>query len=262
MGYPAPVPTLERINVTPVKGLGLHHPDRVDLDDNGIAEDRSLFLVDETGALFGASSFGPLVRVRAEFDPSTDVLTMTFPDGSVVSGEATALGARTTTNFYGRSVDGRQVEGPWAAALSVYVGRTVRLLRCERPGDAIDVHPLTVVSMASVDDLATRGRYEGSLDSRRFRINLELAGCEPYEEDSWDGRLVRIGSATILIQGAIPRCVVTTRSPDTGEKDWDTLTQIAKYRPRIAGGGGLPFGMYADVVSPGPVAMGDPLELL
>ena len=58
------------------------------------------------------------------------------------------------------------------------------LLRCDREGDALDVFPLTVVSLASVRDLAVRGRYEGELDPRRFRINLELEGCEPYDEDA------------------------------------------------------------------------------
>jgi uncharacterized protein YcbX len=134
-------------------------------------------------------------------------------------------------------------------------------MRCERAGDGTDVFPLTVISDASVRDLARRGQHEGPLDSRRFRINLEIAGCEPYDEDSWEGRIVQIGSASLRIHGAIPRCVVTTRSPETGEKDWDTLTQIAKYRPRIPGDGGLPFGVYADVVDPGTAVVGDPVEV-
>ena len=62
----------------------------------------------------------------------------------------------------------------------------------------------------------------------------------------------------------MPRCAFTTKDPDTGEKDWNTLTQIAKYRRRIGGRGGLPFGMYARVVTPGVVRVGDqvtPLDL-
>ena len=50
---------------------------------------------------------------------------------------------------------------------------------------------------------------------------------------------------------------VTTQGPETGTKDWDTLTQIAKYRPKIPGDGGLPFGMYATVERPGTVDVGD-----
>jgi len=53
---------------------------------------------------------------------------------------------------------------------------------------------------------------------------------------------------------------VTTLGPDTGAKDFGTLTQIARYRPRIGGRGGLPFGMYAEIVEAGRVRIGDPVE--
>ena len=68
---------------------------------------------------------------------------------------------------------------------------------------------------------------------------------------------MRVGEATIEVGGQVPRCVFTTKHPETGDKDWDTLTQIAKYRPRIAGGGGLPFGMYARVVAARDVRVRD-----
>ena len=93
-------------------------------------------------------------------------------------------------------------------------------------------------------------------------MSLELDGCEPYEEESWAGRQLQVGEATIEVGDQVPRCVFTTKDPDTGDKDWDTLTQIAKYRPRIAGGGGLPFGVYARVVGPGVICVGDPVAPL
>ena len=154
---------------------------------------------------------------------------------------------------------GRVVEGPFADAVSAYVGAAVRLVRARQDGDAQDVQPLTIVSSASVRDLGARGD-RSDLDGRRFRINLEVDGVEPYEEDTWDGRDVRIGEVTIRVGGQIPRCVVTTLAPDSGEKDFRTLNQIARYRPRIGPKGGLPFGMYARAVTTGRVRVGDPVE--
>jgi uncharacterized protein YcbX len=69
-----------------------------------------------------------------------------------------------------------------------------------------------------------------------------------------------VGEATIRVRGQIPRCIVTTLSPDSGVKDFRTLNMIARHRPRIAGRGGLPFGMYAEVVQGGRVRVGDPVE--
>ncbi len=254
--------TVWRFSITPVKGMALQHPPRVDLGPTGISGSRRFYLVDASGALFSGGAFGPLVRVRPAYDPVTERLTLTFPDGRVVDGEAAVLGASISTDFYGRPVRAREVVGPLAKAITAFVGRPVTLARCDRDGDGVDVHPLTVISNASVSDLAARGRFEGSLDARRFRINVEIDGCDPYDEDAWQDRRLRVGHAIIRVVGPIPRCVVTTQNPETGERDWNTLTQLARYRPRIAGDGGLPFGVYARVEQPGRAAVGDRVDLL
>ncbi|HEY6567832.1 MAG TPA: MOSC N-terminal beta barrel domain-containing protein [Actinomycetota bacterium] len=255
------MPTLERINVTPVKGMALHHPDRVEITSAGIPGDRRFYLVGASGKMVSGSTFGSLVRIVADHDPQTEELSMRFPDGTVVAGRADHLGEAEVTDFFRRPVAAHAVDGPWSEAVSEYLGTAVRLLRTDHDGEAVDVLPLTVISTASVRDLAERGHHDGSLDSRRFRINLELDGCGPYDEDSWDGETVGIGEVRLRIEGAIPRCLVTNQSPDTGTKDWNTLTQIAKYRPRIKGDGGLPFGMYGTVVQPGVAHLGDTVQV-
>lgn len=222
----------------------------------GIAENRRFYFVDALGALFSGSDDGRLVQVVPGYDPATEALTLTFPDGFEVSGTADALGAPHRTDFYGRPVLAHEVEGGFSAAVSSFLGERLTMVRCDEDGAGADMEPLTLVSQASVADLARRGRREQPLDSRRFRINLELEGCDPYEEDSWEGTRVQIGEAVLRVGGQIPRCVVTTQDPDTGIRDWDTLTQIAKYRSRINRDGGLPFGVYARIEVPARVCQG------
>jgi uncharacterized protein len=255
------VRALARLSVTPVKALRLSHPTEVELGAGGIPSDRRFFLVDAMGALFDATDDGSLLRVVPHYDPVTERLRLTFPDGSIVEDAADRLDGAVTTDFFGRPVEGHLVVGAFEAALSRHAGRSVRLARVIRDGEGQDVHPLTLVSSASVRDLGRRGDRE-ELDARRFRINLEIEGCEPYEEESWDGELLGVGGAVIRVRGQIPRCVVTTLAPDTGEKDFGTLRELARYRPRIGGRGGLPFGMYAEVVRAGPVRVGDPVGLV
>ena len=251
------MPTLARLSVTPVKGTAVIHPEVATLTASGIPGNRLFYLMNEWGELFSGTEFGPLVQIRADYDPMSEILSLRFPDRVDVTAPADALGAAETTDFYGRTVAAHVVEGPFAESISAFCSKSLRLLRCDVDGNGADVEPITVVSFDSVRDLAERGGLEGELDARRVRLNLELEGCEPYEEDSWAGREVRVGQATIEVGGQVPRCVFTTKSPDTGAKDWDTLTQIAKYRPRIAGGGGLPFGVYARVVQSGIVRVHD-----
>ena len=257
-----PMPTVARLNVTPVKGTRLLHPERVELTPDGLPENRLFHLVDPMGALFSGNDAGELQQIVSGWDGSAQALRLELPDGSVVEGPGDDLDEAVVTDFYGRAVPGRVVHGPFAAAFRRSTGRDLRLIRCDRPGDAYDVEPITVVSVASVAALAEGAGHDGLLDAGRFRMNLELEGCAPYEEDTWEGLDVRVGGAVLRVGEQVPRCVVTTLDPLTGHKDFPTLTEIARQRGRIRGRTGLPFGVYARVERPGPVAVGDAVEPL
>jgi uncharacterized protein YcbX len=260
--YRSCVPFLARIAVTPVKSLALSHPEQASLLHEGLASDRLFFLVDAAGRVFSGSDHGPLVRVRPRYDPLADRLELAFPDGTVVGGDGGLKGDTLECDFYGRGVPAHLVEGPWSDALSRFAGTTVRLARCDRPGDGTDIHHVTVVSRASVEELARQGGHAGTLDPRRFRMNLELDGCAPHEEDSWSGRQVRVGAAVLRLLGEVPRCIVTTQDPTTGLKDFDTLKVIARYRAPDGSRPRIPFGVYAEVEQPGTIAVEDEVELL
>jgi uncharacterized protein YcbX len=256
------MPTLRRISIAPVKSLALHHPTEALLAEAGVAGDRVFYLADPWGRLVTGATFGPLVRVTAEFDAAADRLSLRFPDGTVVAGEAAPSPERIRTDFYGRPVDAHTVDGPFAEALSSYAGRPVRLARVDRAGDGADIHHLTLVSAESVAELGRQAGRDGDPDARRFRMLLEIEGCDrPHEEDSWDGRLIAVGEAVVRIMGPVPRCVVTTQDPGSGVRDLDTLRTINRYRGVIEDGGGrgLPFGVYAEVETPGVARVGDPV---
>ena len=253
--------TLRRISIAPVKSLALHHPHEVALDEHGVAGDRLFYLTDPAARLVTGADHGPLVQVTSSYDPGADHLTLRFPDGTTVEGGAVASGPPIRTDFYGRWVQAHLVEGSFADALSAYAGRPIRLARVDQAGDGTDIHHLTIVSAESVAELGRRAGREGDPDARRFRMLLEIEGCaSPHEEDSWDGRAVRVGEAVVRIMGEVPRCVVTTQDPSTGVKDLDTLKTINRYRgvmSREDGDAGLPFGMYAEVERPGVARVGD-----
>ena len=59
----------------------------------------------------------------------------------------------------------------------------------------------------------------------------------------------------------VGRCATTTRDPDTGLRDLDTLGTIAEYRADVATREPLPFGVWGEVVEPGRVALGDPVAV-
>src|SRR5437764_1407023 len=78
--------TVTRISIAPVKGLGLVHPDEVQLDTTGVLENRRFYIVDADGRRYGQIRNGRLVRVRPTYDAEAERLTLTFTDGTAADG--------------------------------------------------------------------------------------------------------------------------------------------------------------------------------
>jgi uncharacterized protein len=252
------VRTVSRLSVAPVKSLGLVHPDEVELDEPGVRENRRFYLVDECGRVLNGLRLGTLVAVVPTFDAATDRLALRFPDGSTAEGTV-VLGERVETDWTERVVAGRVVEGPWARALSDFVGRPVRLVRAEQPGAACSHHGVSLLSDASVAELTREAGIDDALDARRFRMLIALDGCEAHEEDGWIGRLVSIGDALVRVVDSTPRCAATTRDPSSGRRDFDTLRAIKSYRG-LSGRRTIDFGVYGVVERPGRARVGDRVE--
>ena len=255
------MPDVSALSVAPVKGLALMHPDEVFLGPEGVADNRRFHLVDADGRRYGLLRDGSLALVAATFDAELDRLELLFPGGESVAG-IVEEGEPISTDFYGRDVPGRVVEGPWAEALSEYAGRPLRLVRPNAAGAGVDRErgTVTMLSDASLEELGRRGGVD-EVDGRRFRMLIQVGGCRPHEEDEWLGRRVRVGDAIVLLHEQVARCAITTQNPETGRRDFDTLRTIKEYRG-LRDGEGIDFGVFGEVVEPGAVRVGDPVEPL
>jgi len=255
------VRTVSRLSIAPVKGMALVHPEEIRLEGFGVASNRRFYVVDADGRRYGQIRNGTLVRIVPDYDADEERLALRFPDGSVADGRV-ELGEELVTDFYGRPVRGRAVEGPWSDAVSRYAGRPLRIVRADEPGAGVDrdLGTVTMVSDASLAELA-RNSGRDSVDGRRFRMLIDLAGCEPHEEDTWLGGLVRVGDTVVRLHEQVARCAITTQSPETGVPDFDSLREIARYRgTRAADGKHIDFGVFGEVEQPGRVRVGDAVE--
>jgi uncharacterized protein YcbX len=146
--------------------------------------------------------------------------------------------------------------------LSSFVGRPLRLVQPTQPGGGLDRGrgAVSLLSTASLEALRAVANSDDPVDSRRFRMLFGVEGIGPHEEDTWLGRQVRIGEATVLLCGNVGRCVVTSRDPDSGARTLPTLDLLAEYRGEVETTEPLPFGVWGEVVEPGRVRLGDPVE--
>ncbi len=248
---------VSRLAIAPVKGLALVHPSEVLLGRSGVRNDRRFYLVDPDGRLVNNKTCGELIQVHPEVSDDAGHLVLRFPSGEAVSGDVVP-GPAVETSFYGRPVTGRLVEGPWSDALSEHAGRPLRLVRTDEHGAGIDrVHVVSVISDGSLRALGRRAGVE-HVDGRRFRMTIELEGCDEHEEDAWIGGEVKVGGAQIRVTGPVGRCLVTTRNPETGDSDLDTLGALAGYRT-LREGKSFGCGVCGDVVREGAVRVGDSL---
>lgn len=249
------------LSYTPVKGLALVHPSEIHVGSEGVADNRRFYLIKEDGRRYEITRDGRTSVIVPAYDAQTETLSLRFPDGAVVEGRV-ELGGEVVTDFYGRSVNGRVVRGPWAEPLSDFIGTPLRIVKADKPAGGVDRDngPVSLVSDASVSELARQAGVD-KVDGRRFRMLVTVSGCEPHEEDEWVGREVRIGEVVVRVLEQVARCAATTYSPATGTRDLDTLRIIKSYRG-ARDGKHLDFGIYGEVVQPGRVAVGDSVDPL
>jgi len=253
------MPHAVRFSIAPVRSLGLEHPDEIDLTEFGVLEDRRFFLADDTNRLVDRLVVPELVQIAAHTNPEGTHLRMTFPDGLVVE-DVVRLTDPIETPIHDRTGVGHVVDGPWTAPLSAFAGRTIRLVRCDRPGGTRIGNAATIASDGSLAEFARHAAVE-HVDIRRFRMLIELEGAAAHEEDTWIGRRIAIGEAILSITKPVGRCAITTQDPDTGQRDLDTLRTLISYRG-LREGKHADFGVFAAVVQPGRVRLGDAVSVL
>jgi uncharacterized protein YcbX len=247
------------ILVAPVKAMALVQLDAARLERTGIPGDRTFAVVDADLRLVNAKRVGALVSVRPSYEPAVGRLTLRFPDGGTVIDDA-VLGEPTQAVFFGHPRPVRLVEGPFTDALSAWAGQVLRLVAPIGDGEGLDRGPsASLLSTTALDAVARGGGATEPLDGRRFRMTFGVEGTEPFAEDAWIGREVRVGGAVVRPVGNVGRCAVTTQDPDTGVPTFDTLKVLARMRGDLPTTEALPCGVWAEVVTPGDLRLGDPV---
>jgi uncharacterized protein len=250
--------TVRAIHVSPVKSLRLMAVPEARLEREGIPWDRRFALLDpHRGRVATQREIGALAQIESRYDPATAELALVMPDGSEVVAAVNG-GTPASVKLWDRMVEGRALDGPWADAISNVVGRRLQVLEVTGGIRALDTFPVSLLSQASADEVGRRGGIENGFDARRFRPTILMDGLGPHQEDEWVGRPVRAGEALLSVVKLDPRCALTTRNPETGERDADTLRWLTEYRR--FDDGDVYCGLYADVIEPGTVRVGDTVE--
>lgn len=129
-----------------------------------------------------------------------------------------------------------------------------RLVTVGRGMTDTDFESIAFINLAS--HRAVEEALGREISPLRWRGNFLLEGFDPWEERRWVGKRLRIGEAEFEIREEITRCLATTASTRTGERDADTLGTLNKTF------GHQQLGVYGVVTKPGVIAREEPVEVI
>jgi uncharacterized protein len=214
----------------------------------GLAGDRRWLVVDPDGQQLTQREAPVMTGIRPTPGPDGG-LTLRAAGLADLAVAAPTAGQLRDVTVWNSTIPARSAGAAADAWLSAVLGRPVGLVWLDdptrrpvhpsygEPGDRVsfaDGFPLLLTTTASLDALngwlVDSGSTEGPLPMTRFRPNVVVGGADPWAEDDWAGRRVRVGPVTFRVAKPCGRCVVTTTDQETGVRGGEPLPTLARHR--------------------------------
>ncbi len=245
--------SVSQLWIYPIKSMKGISLDNVQLERRGFRYDRRWMLIDKDNRFITQRQHPKMALIEPSFEadvmdfglsvraPDMPVLIIPYPDPQIElydEVEVTCWNDQVKAHHINTAIDNWFSEYLDTDCQLVYMPDSS--LREVDPDYAMnakgndiasfaDGFPNLVISEASLHDL--NSRVDIDLNMERFRPNIVLSGCKPYEED----RLGHFKINQIDFYGVKPcsRCVITTINPQTGEKESrEPLQTLAKFRKK------------------------------
>lgn len=241
--------SLSRILRYPVKSLLGEELERAEVTRRGVEGDRTHALIDtETGKICSAKNprlWAGLLKLKG-----TDALGATDDELSRAVGRRVKLVSQPPE---GAILDRARPDEILARGLEAEVGFDVSRVA---PGTFFDFAPLHLVTSATVERLKIQ-------EIIRYRPNL-LLDLE-IDETGLVGQTLHIGeSLAVRVIVPTPRCAIPTLAHGDLPRDLDALrVPSTQNRLPVLDQGRLAcVGVYAEVLRPGPVRVGDSVHMV
>jgi uncharacterized protein len=222
----------------PVKSMAGHSLTSAELGWHGLAGDRRF-------ALLRKEATGGFPWLTASKLPQLVTYTPVHKDSEENSDLPTHIRTPAGVELALRS------EELWQE-LSQAHGSPVEIMQLNQ--GIFDEAPISIISVATIK--AVEQMVGFNLDIRRFRPNLliETVEGQPFEEQQWLNKTIRISKAAMHIYLHDIRCAIVNIDPDSGELDPRIMKAIVKGNDNCA-------GVYASVIGKGTISVDDKIYL-
>jgi len=280
------VGTVSRLRRYPVKSMLGEDLDAGDVTFRGLDHDRRLAVVSRrTGKVASAKYprlWRALLTLSAVADPPSEGadngVRITLPDGGIVNSTdpdvdqvLSALLSEpvtlTSTPPPGASLDRAVPEAVLADGVTAEVpAELIEIGAGAPPGTFVDFAPLHLLTTGTLDRIAGLSP-RGVADPERYRPNIVIRTTLPgFAENDWLDRYVAVGDDLILrVIARTPRCAVPTLAHGPLPRDSDALRVLARHNrlAPVADTDPEPCaGVYAEVLNPGRIQVGDSVFLV
>jgi MOSC domain-containing protein len=219
----------------PVKSMAGESLEAVEVDERGLVGDRAWAVYDTDGRLASGKNTRRFRRMDPVFGVAArtvgDTVELVFPGGRI------ALAGESAADL----------------ALSDHFGEEVEL-GPEADVPHQDAGQVSLVGTATLRELAALSGLGEPVDPRHLRTNLVVETSEPFVEDHWLGKELAVGGVRLRALERIERC----RMVDIEQVGVPAIEGLLK---AVGAHRDLCAGIYADVVDPGRLAVGDRLEV-
>jgi uncharacterized protein len=271
----------------PAKSMMGHELPVATITESGVIGDRGWAVRDEVrGGIRGAKKIGGLMRLNARYlyEPTGRLppppIEIQLPDGSTVRSDDARVHDRLSTvldhsvtlwplqpasdrEHYRRGrPENDDVVGEWRGLFGLEADDPfpelsnfpAELAEYETPpGTYFDAYPIHIVTTATLRSLA-RLLPGSQVDVRRFRPNVVVETADtdenPFPEQDWPGKTVRIGRVALQVVNPCARCVMISRAFAELPEDRTLLRTVVRNTNQNV-------GVYATVTAPGVIRPGD-----
>jgi len=183
-----------------------------------------------------------LAGLRCHFEELTNLLTIRKDGETVARGDLGTAEGRAAIESYFATSFRSELKGP----PKVLTGGGHSFSDVARKVVSI----INLASVAAIEDMVRRSAHP-----LRFRANLYCQGWPAWHEAGLIDRTLAIGDARLKVVKRITRCAATNVDPDTAARDLDIPATLMQ---RL---GHTECGIYAEVISPGTIGVGDKIEV-
>lgn len=240
---------LKEISIYPIKSLRGNAVTEAFVEKRGLRHDRRWMITDREGMFLTQREFPQMALIGV--DVGEEQVVLRAPGMAELSiPHRPVNGPRRPVTVWNSTVEAAEYPDDVNQWLSEAVGGECVLFAMpaeaerhvnplfDRGDDLVsfaDGYPLLLIGEGSLSELNRRIAANGgngsvsTLEMRRFRPNLVVAGSEPFEEDTW--ARIRVGEAIFRVVRPCARCAITTVDPDRGEFDGkEPLKTLATFR--------------------------------